>query len=210
MALRAGVPEAGRGPGARGRQLAVVPGDGVRAAAAVSVAVAAVSGDLVAVALFLLVLGGVMVPRAIGVGAALDVSYGGTLLVAAWAARLEWYRAVPWLDLVVHAAATGLIAVMAHLVLVRRGIVSGGGSRANGRPGAATVLSVVGLGAVVAVLWELGEWAGHTFVDDRIGVGYDDTVSDLASGLVGALAAGVLLLVVARRSEAREAREGRR
>ena len=114
-----------------------------------------------------------------------------TLLLAAWAAQLEWYAAVDWLDLAVHAVATGLVAVMALLALARWRVVS--------EPAAAPdrIVLVTGLGATAAVLWEVGEWAGHTFLDPRISVGYADAIGDLAAGLVGSTVAAVVL---ARRS----------
>lgn len=49
------------------------------------------------------------------------------------------------------------------------------------------------LGVALAVLWELGEWIGHTWIDERIQVGYDDTVGDLTAGAAGAVVAAVLL-----------------
>ncbi|ROS78645.1 hypothetical protein [Cellulomonas sp. PhB143] len=162
----------------------LVASDALRAAAALSVALVAARADLVAVALFLLVLGGTMVPRALGVSGALDASFCGTVLLGAWAAELDWYRAVSWLDVVVHAAITGLVAVLAYAALVRWRLV---------QPGPGAVVVTVGLGAALSTLWEIGEWAGHTFLDGRIAVGYQDTVGDLAAGLTGALVAGLLL-----------------
>lgn len=176
----------------------LVPGDVARAAAAASV-VAAVSLDGVATALFLLVLGGTMVPRALGLTAPLDVAYSATLLASAWAAQLEWYRAVPWLDLPVHAACTGLVAAVAYVALVRAGMLADPGTLRPGRARAGVLVVSAGLGAVLAILWELGEWAGHTYLDDRIGVGYGDTVSDLAAGLLGAVVTGLLVPVSLRR-----------
>ena len=171
----------------------LVPGDAVRAAAVVSLAVGLLSLGGVAGALFLLVLGGLFVPRYLGLPAALDVSFGAGLLFAAWAAQLGWYEIVPWLDLLVHAACTGLVAAVGVIALVRGQVLE-----AVVRPGRARfgmVLVATGVGALGAILWELGEWAGHTALDDDIVVGYTDTVTDLASGLLGALLAGVVLAV---------------
>ena len=131
-----------------------------------------------------------MVPRAIGAPAVLDVAYCSTILFAAWAAQLDWYVAVGWLDVVVHAVATGLIAVL------ERAGAAGLGRRRPGRPRGETALLVVGLGAVLAVLWEVGEWAGNAWLDRSIQVGYPDTMGDLAAGLAGSAVAAV---VVARR-----------
>ena len=169
----------------------LVPGDVVRVLALVSVVVGTVRSGPVATALFLLVLGGTMIPRIIGAPTALDVAYSSTILFAAWAAQLDWYVAVGWLDVVVHAVATGLVAVMSVRALQVWGVVGRG--RARGE----TAVLVVGVGAVLAVLWELGEWAGNALFDRRIQVGYPDTMGDLAAGLVGSVVAAV---VVARRS----------
>jgi len=181
----------------------LVPGDAVRAATAASLVVAVAALDGVAVALFLLVLGATMVPRALGVSAPLDLAYGTSLLVSAWAAQLEWYRAVPWLDLPVHAACTGLIAALASVALVRARALPDPGDVRTGRARAGALVVTTGLGAVLAILWELGEWAGHTLLDDRIGVGYTDTVTDLAAGLLGAAVAGLLLAPGATRPRVR-------
>jgi hypothetical protein len=165
----------------------------VRAAAVASLVVGGLTLGGVAAALFLLVLGGVLVPRFLGLPAALDVSFGAGLLVAAWAAQLGWYEAVPWLDLAVHAVATGLVAAVGAVALTRwlaRGRVAEPPTR-PGRERVGLALTTTGIGAVGAILWELGEWAGHTFLDDRINVGYPDTIGDLAFGLLGAVVAGV-------------------
>ncbi|MCP2266922.1 hypothetical protein ACFQHV_02440 [Promicromonospora thailandica] len=159
-----------------------VPGDLVRAATAVSVVVAVPVIGGVAGALLFLVLGGTVVPRALGLPTGLDLAFGGSLLFAAWAALLGWYDAVPWLDLLVHAVCTGLVAAVGTVALVRGRVT-----------GAALVALTTAVGALGAVLWELGEWAGHTFLDDDIFVGYQDTVGDLAFGLLGALTAGIVL-----------------
>ncbi len=185
---RAGGPD--RSGAARG---GLVPGDAVRLASAISVVVAALGYGGVAGPLFLLVLGGTMVPRALGLPDALDVSYCGVLLVAAWAAQLDWYLAVDGLDLLVHALATGLIAVVAQLTLARAGMVASVDTPGLARPRLGVAVVTVALGVALATVWEVGEWAGHTLLDDRIQVGYADTMSDLLAGAAGALVAGVLL-----------------
>lgn len=174
----------------------LVPGDVVRVLALASVLVGTARSGVVGAALFLLVLGGTVVPRAVRAPAAVDVAYGATLLVAAWAAQLDWYAAVAWLDVVVHAVATALVAVMTLLVLRRAGVVD---LRAAG--GWAGAVVVVGAGATAAVLWEIGEWAGHTFLDDGIQVGYGDTVGDLAAGLAGSVVAALVVRSAAVRGE---------
>jgi len=46
---------------------------------------------------------------------------------------------------------------------------------------------------VLAVLWELGEWAGNAWLDRRIQVGYPDTMGDLAAGLAGSVVAAAVV-----------------
>lgn len=169
----------------------VVPGDVVRAAAVVSLAVGPVTHGGVAAALLFLVLGGTVVPRALGLPTVLDVTFGASLLLAAWAALLGWYDAVSWLDLAVHAVCTGLVAAVGVELLHRLRVITATPAPGWGRAGHVAVTA--GVGALGAVLWELGEWAGHTFLDDDISVGYADTVGDLAAGVLGAAAAGVVL-----------------
>ena len=170
-----------------------VLGDAVRLAAVASVVVGTAAYGFIGFALFMLVLGGSMLPRALAAPAALDLSFCVTLLIAAWAAELDWYLAVGWLDVVVHAAATGLIAAMTHLALVRLGACAGPDESRLRRPRLGSAVVTTALGISFATVWELLEWFGHTHVDDRIQVGYADTLGDLSAGSVGAVVAGVLL-----------------
>jgi hypothetical protein len=61
-------------------------------------------------------------------------------------------------------------------------------------PDWAVVGLAAGLGAVLAVGWELGEW--YTFIrhGTEIDTAYEDTLGDLALGTLGALCAGLILL----------------
>jgi hypothetical protein len=165
-----------------------VVGDLLRAVALVSVAVGAAGWGFVGFALFMLVLGGTMIPRALGAPTSLDVTYCSVLLLGAWAAVLDLYLRIAWLDTVVHAAATGLIAVVAYVVMVRVAMLPVEVSRAG------RVVVATGAGTALALVWEVLEWAGHLLADDRIQVGYEDTLGDLVSGLLGAAVAGAVLL----------------
>jgi hypothetical protein len=168
----------------------LVVGDAARAVALLSVLIAAWRWGPVGAVLFLLVLGGTVVPRAVRARTALDVACVATFLVAAWAAQLDWYVTVPWLDVAVHAVATGLIAVLALRVLLTWATAA----RARDLGSWVVATIVVGAGALLAVLWELGEWFGHTQLDPRIQVGYGDTLGDLAAGLAGSVVAAVVVV----------------
>ncbi len=170
-----------------------VLGDLLRLLALTSVVVGTAAYGLIGFALFMLVLGGSVLPRAVAAPAALDLSFCATVLVAAWAAELDWYVAVAWLDVVVHAAATGLVAAVAHLALIRVGASTSPVESRLRRPRVGSAVVTTAVGVTVATVWELLEWFGHTQLDDRIQIGYADTLGDLAAGSVGALAAGVLM-----------------
>jgi hypothetical protein len=72
------------------------------------------------------------------------------------------------------------------------------------RPDWAMTMLVTGMGAILAIGWELGEW--YTFIrhGTELDTAYEDTLGDLSLGTLGALCAGLLLLVRRRRLAARE------
>lgn len=153
--------------------------------------VAAFWFDAVVVALFALVLLGLTVQRVAGLHGGVQAAAGLTFVVSAWAATLDWYEQVAWLDLLAHAVATGLLAVVLVTAMVRLRMlcVPAPGPVA----GAGLVVVTVAVGLAVGVLWEMGEWWGHTYLDDAIQVGYDDTIGDLVAGGLGSLLAGLAL-----------------
>ncbi|MEO5981069.1 MAG: hypothetical protein ABIQ13_02020 [Pedococcus sp.] len=55
------------------------------------------------------------------------------------------------------------------------------------------VLLVTGLGAVLAIAWELAEWWTFIRHGTELGTAYTDTLGDEALGTLGALVAGALL-----------------
>ena len=170
----------------------IVP-DVLRAAGVVSLVAATIEGGWLGFALFFLVLGALFVPRAIGSSPWLDLAYCGTLLFGGWAAQLDWYVAIPALDLVVHATATGLIAVITWQVLVRADALPRHHDPRIGRPALGAFVVTATSAVTLAVLWEFGEWLGHTYLDERIQVGYNDTIGDLAAGALGAVVAALIV-----------------
>jgi uncharacterized membrane protein YjdF len=80
--------------------------------------------------------------------------------------------------------------------------------RAAVRPAWALGLLVAGLGALLAIGWELAEW--YTFIrhGTELGTAYTDTLGDLALGSLGSCAAAVLVVRHANR-RAREPAGGR-
>lgn len=165
----------------------LVLADALRGAGLLSVLFGLLSGDPVTAAMFALVLLGLVAPRFLGVRGGFDAATGATLLVAAWCSALELYVTVPIVDLPVHFALNGVLAALAVVALRSAGVVPADAGRALAS------LLVVTVGVTLGVLWEFGEWAGHTLIDPEIFVGYDDTIGDLLVGGLGALAAALAL-----------------
>lgn len=61
------------------------------------------------------------------------------------------------------------------------------------RPRWAVVLLVTGLGAALAIGWELGEWWTFIRHGTELDTAYEDTLGDEALGTLGALVAGVVV-----------------
>jgi hypothetical protein len=60
-------------------------------------------------------------------------------------------------------------------------------------PGWAVVVLVAGLGAVLAIGWELGEWFTFIRHGTEIDTAYEDTLGDEALGTLGAACAGLIV-----------------
>ncbi len=135
-------------------------------------------------------------------GRVLDWTGQTVLLAAGWCSVTGLYHRVEHLDLLMHAASSaviaGLAAVAVRAWLRRRGSSAGAAVRLLGPTLCwAALVSAVG---TLGVLWEVAEWIGHRWITAEIGVGYEDTVTDLAANLIGAAAASgwVLRTVEAR------------
>jgi hypothetical protein len=174
--------------------------DVLRVGGAGSLVWAAAGGEWVNAALFALVLGGLMLPRMVPTRPVVDLTYGATLLFAAWSAVEDLYVRYDELDKVVHTVACGLVAAVVHRLLVTASVLPPATDRSLRRAGTGVVATVWALGLALGTLWEAGEWFGHTHLDQRIQVGYSDTIGDLMADCLGALVAG---LVVARSARVR-------
>jgi hypothetical protein len=180
--------------------VAEVVADLLRVLAALGIVIAGLGWGPVEAATMALAAGGTLVPRVLGVRPSLDIAFAVVLLVAAWSSVLHIYVSTPWWDLPVHFLANGLCAALAYIALVRLAILSDGAMLP--RPVVSTVVMVVAIGLALGVIWEILEWFGHTFIDEKIYVGYVDTIGDLIWGGAGALIAGYLMPYLRGRSAA--------
>lgn len=95
---------------------------------------------------------------------------------------LDLYDAVPWWDDANHLVNWALLCGGIGLLL-----------RSAARPAWALLLLVAGTGALLAVVWELGEWITFIRFGTELETAYTDTLGDLALGCLGGAVAGALL-----------------
>ena len=174
--------------------------DVVRALGLISFVVASLVVGGTAFPLFALIVLGQLLPRYLALQPALDITIGVVLLAAGWSNPLDLYRMIPHWDLVMHFAANGLIAVVTYLLFVRLALPD---ALSAALPVVAGILLTTTFGMAAGVVWEVGEWFGHTFIDTSIVVEYTDTIGDLAAGTLGSLVAGGLLAFQASRTNRR-------
>ncbi len=95
---------------------------------------------------------------------------------------LDLFDALTWWDDFCHFANWALLLTGIGLIIC-----------GSVRPPWAVVFLVTGLGATIALGWELGEW--YTFIrhGTEINTAYEDTLGDLTLGTLGALVAGFVV-----------------
>ena len=114
-------------------------------------------------------------------------------LIDATGNSLDLYDAVTWWDDLNHLANWFLLTTGLGLLLAP-----------SVRPPWAVVWLVTGLGALLAVGWELGEWFTFIRHGTELTGAYEDTLGDEALGTLGALGAGLLVrTILSRRERAR-------
>jgi len=101
---------------------------------------------------------------------------------------LDLYDSIAWWDDANHLVNWFLLSTGIGLLLLRARI----------SPRWALGLLVAGIGALLAIGWELGEW--YTFIrhGTELATAYQDTLGDQALGTLGAALAGVLVVRLAR------------
>lgn len=165
--------------------------DLLRVAVLVGVVVTAMSDEVEGTVRLALVLVILLAVRIAKVPGPFDLSVGLLLSTAAVALMTDLYSQLPWLDWVLHCLTTGAVAAAAFLVSVRVGMLP----RPPAPRGATTVLMTTTLGVTLGVLWEFYEWFAQVVIGIQIGVGYDDTIADLAMDMAGSLLAGFAVLL---------------
>lgn len=131
-----------------------------------------------------------LAPRLAGLPRPFDLAVCVLLPLATAASLFHWYRQITWLDWVLHCICTGALAAMTYLLLLRTPLLP---AQRHQSRGAVVFLTTV-LGLALGVVWEFYEWFAEIVAGVRIGVGYSDTIADLAMDTVGSLIAGLALM----------------
>jgi hypothetical protein len=148
-------------------------------------------GGPVSASVMLLALGGLWALRYYARTPLEDAVGQAIILSAGWFSAIGAYATVPWLDLAAHFAAPLVLTRLAwNMMVVHRMVHPPVAGHPRLRAGAA--IAAASLGTLLGVLWEIGEWVGHEFLTRDIGVGYRDTIGDLAATLLGASAGAAL------------------
>lgn len=103
---------------------------------------------------------------------------------------LDLYDSVTWWDDLNHFVNWALLCGGLGLLL----------ARTNVRPRPLLALTICGTGAILAIIWELGEYFAFIRGGTELATAYEDTLGDLTLGTLGALLAGVVVATRAGRA----------
>ena len=106
-----------------------------------------------------------------------EVAASAACLISAISSYLLLFEKISWWDIPVHAVLNGLLAVLVARVV---------------RCPDPSAAEVIVTGAVLAVVWELMELAGHHWVDSSVYVAPADTALDLLAAIGGSVVAALL------------------
>lgn len=159
--------------------------DLIRIGGVLSFFVALAFFELTGAAVIAFTLPGMLIARFLGMTPIPDAVLTTSLIIAAWSNVFDLYTSIAGWDMVIHFICAGGLAVAAYLYLARIGAVPPPGTH---RVAALTLTTA--LGVSLGVLWEVVEWVGFTYITSQIYVTYEDTISDLIVGGLGALVCG--------------------
>ena len=111
---------------------------------------------------------------------AVDILLVSPFLVDVIGNTLDLYDTIGWWDDLNHFVNWALLSLAVGQLLLRFRL-----------PRFETFVIVVGVGAVAAILWELGEYVAFIRNSPELETAYEDTLGDMMLGLTGAALAGL-------------------
>jgi hypothetical protein len=122
---------------------------------------------------------------------ALDILLVSPFLVDVVGNALDLYDSISWWDDLNHFVNCGLLCLAVGQLVLRFEL-----------PRFAMFVIVVGVGAIAAILWELGEYIAFIRGSEEYDTAYTDTLGDMMLGLTGATVAALLTVTVFTRGRA--------
>jgi hypothetical protein len=151
---------------------------------------AALLSSLADAALFALVFVLLLLPRFARIPKPFDLAVCVLLPLATLATTADWYQRFAWTDWVMHCLATGAVAAAAYLMLAGTRLLP----PLRDQRRSITVSLTVTIGLTIGVVWEFVEWFFLEVLSVPVGVGYGDTIADLAMDTLGSLLAGLAIV----------------
>ncbi|GAA2147603.1 hypothetical protein [Glycomyces algeriensis] len=151
---------------------------------------AAITGSIAVAGLFALVFALLILPRIARIPSPFDLAVCILLPLATLATTAYWYQRFAWTDWVMHCLATGAIAAATYLMIAGTRLLP----PISDDRRTTTVLLTAMIGLTLGVVWEFFEWFFLVVLNVRVGVGYGDTIADLAMDILGSLIAGTVLV----------------
>jgi hypothetical protein len=135
-----------------------------------------------------------IVARAVDLPRLYDLSFTVAMIFTGWGEALGLYDAWKPYDNVVHFIVPMLCCQVAYIALARVEVLPDMREDFTPRHYAGIFTITFALGVAIGGLWEIVEWASDGVFGSNLSMGNDDTVGDLISDSLGALAGGLLLV----------------
>jgi len=121
---------------------------------------------------------------------AMDILLVSPFLVDVLGNTFDLYDSITWWDDLNHFVNWALLSLAVGQLVLRLRL-----------PRLEVFVVVVGVGAVAAILWELGEYVAFIRDSDELDTAYTDTLGDMMLGLAGATVAGILSATILGRDD---------
>jgi hypothetical protein len=135
-----------------------------------------------------------IVARAVDLPRLYDLGFTVAMIFTGWGEALGLYDAWKPYDNVVHFVVPMLTCQVAYIALARIEVLPDMREDFTPRHYAGIFTITFALGVAIGGLWEIVEWASDGVLGSNLSMGNDDTVGDLISDSLGALAGGLLLV----------------
>jgi hypothetical protein len=170
------------------------PIDLLRATFFVGAAIFVVAGEIGGTGNLLVSGIALVVARAVDLPRLYDLGFTVAMIFTGWGEALGLYDAWKPYDNVVHFVVPMLCCQVAYIALARVEVLPDMREDFTPRHYAGIFTIAFALGVAIGGLWEIVEWASDGVFGSNLSMDNDDTVGDLISDSLGALAGGLLLV----------------